>query len=835
MKKILIYILIAVILVGNLFPTGLVHAQATPLGTCIENPSNFLSKISYDKAKTYCDGFTDSEWRVNNPQGQPAPHLGACLISPGNFTWTDSTGCTNGKWQGESSEAATAARLAGGSGPSSPLDKIGCDAIGSASILSCMARVIQFFFVTLPGLLVAIAARTFDLLAGLTLSNKMYEFSFIQNIWKIIRDFSNIAFILVLLFAALQTILGLGHGGAKKTIAAVIVMALVVNFSLFFTRVVIDSGNILALVFYNGIKVDGAPEDSISDPTLTNVQEKSLSRAIVNRFDILKVLNGGQFNTESHSSVTGGLEGAAAGCVAGASFFGIGCPIGALAGGILGSWLFGGTSLDNNSLLAIMGIMVSFGLILYALMYSFFVAAFSFLGRMITLIMLMIVSPFAFVSYAVPGLKKLNRVGFDSWLHTLLSSTFMGAVYMFILFVVTALMKEDMFSEITKKNLVSDNPIGFLVVTFLPGILISMLLIAGARYAKKASGEFSERIIGLGKATAGIVLGGAALTTGFAGRTALGRTTAALSRRDDAKKYGKDLYDWENKGKVGPKPMATSNLGWIGGRINRAQLKSGEVSHAQHEMDELKKKAGIEGLDKGQISGVDQLRLLNEFQKSNRAQIETDIKRGHDDKGRDVIINKDASGATMTPVKGTDEYISERRKVVNSDIQRNPASFANGDTDISGDLTDQGRKKAENILTKEVNTVIKDLVPEIAKNRYQHLDDESSQKIGVGTRLAARSTSGSYDPRNVANIKIGPSMGIGTKAAAGLIAAVATGIRVGLKSGGGIDMGTPKRDLILDLKDTISSALKSMKVNVDIKHDSGSHKDDHGTSGGGHH
>jgi hypothetical protein len=826
MKKILIYILIVGILLGNLSAAPFALAQTSPasdtgLGKCF---AHAISGSEYvDSDYTFPDLMTHQ---------QCEDEVGKMNASGIFYTvgWTP---------QGSTQPTFSKANNPSNDPLSDILDTCSLIPIGSGGIWGCIQHTIYALFVSIPGFLLPLAASLFDFFLNLTLSAASYSYDFINNMWGVIRNFSNIFFILILLYAAFQTILGLGHGNGKKMVASVVVIALLVNFSLFFTKVVIDAGNIMGLIFYNKIIVDGNPP-ALTDSTKTRIKSVSASQALANSFMVEKVFTkdfiGGLKLDKQGSTFWQGVTiatGATLGVLLAPASFGTSL----LAGGAIGYAVSpSSTSLTLQSGLIIMGMMVAFGMVSYAMIYAFMVAGLSFLGRTLKLIMLMIVSPFSFVSYAIPKLKGLQKVGFDKWLDGLISSSFSVVIFVFMLYVVSALLKEHAFIDLVASN--KEGHLDFfpyLIVIFVPSIIIVMLLLAAAKYSKSASSEFSDRIIGAGKATAGIVIGGAALTTGFAGRTAIGRTSAAISRRDDAKKYGKDLYDWETKGKVGPKPTATSNLGWIGGKINRSQLKSGEVAHAQHEMEELKKKAGIEGLDRGQISGVDQLRLQNEFQKSNRSQIEADIKRGHDDKGRDVTIDKDAYGvAFRTPLKGTDAYIAQRRSAVNAAIESDPTSMTRGDTDSFGKLTDQGRRTAENKLTEEVNIVIKDLVPEIAKSRYKHLDDESTQKIGVGTRLAARSTSGSYDPRNLANIKMGPSMGIGTKAAAGIIAAVATGIRVGLKSGAGVNTGEPKRDVILDLRNTIGEALKSLSVKIDVKADSHG-KDDHGTSGGGHH
>src|SRR3990167_1991429 len=233
--------------------------------------------------------------------------------------------------------------------------------------MGCIQWFVYVFFVTIPSVLLAVVAKFFDFMAALTLSSNMYSAGFVEQIWRIVRDFANIFFILVLLYAAFQLILGLaGSSNAKKVIANVIIIALVVNFSLFFTKIVIDSSNILALIFYNKITVTGSSYVPI-DTSATSVEQKDIAGSLVSAFNINTF-----FSQELFSKIDSGNQ-----------QFGV------------------GSGINNYTLLSMMLI---YGIIIGALTYAFFIAGFAFFGRMVTLILLLIVSPFAFVSYAVPKL-----------------------------------------------------------------------------------------------------------------------------------------------------------------------------------------------------------------------------------------------------------------------------------------------------------------------------------------------------------------------------------------------------------------------------------------------
>src|SRR3989338_7596079 len=143
-----------------------------------------------------------------------------------------------------------------GEGQSVLKDQItSCWKIFSGTIIGCFQWITYFIFLTIPSWLMIVAAKMFNFMVTVTLSSNMYKAGFIEKIWRVVRDFANIFFILILLYAAFQIMLDLGHGGGKKIIASVILIALLVNFSLFFTKIVIDSSNIVGLIFFNRIKV----------------------------------------------------------------------------------------------------------------------------------------------------------------------------------------------------------------------------------------------------------------------------------------------------------------------------------------------------------------------------------------------------------------------------------------------------------------------------------------------------------------------------------------------------------------------------------------------------
>ncbi|MDQ1283813.1 MAG: hypothetical protein QG620_161 [Patescibacteria group bacterium] len=81
------------------------------------------------------------------------------------------------------------------------------------------------------------------------ISNKI-----IYEIWTLVRDTLNVAFILTLLFSAFATIFQVDKFSYKKILLTLVIMALLVNFSFPIARVIIDFSNVIMYYFLNGLE-----------------------------------------------------------------------------------------------------------------------------------------------------------------------------------------------------------------------------------------------------------------------------------------------------------------------------------------------------------------------------------------------------------------------------------------------------------------------------------------------------------------------------------------------------------------------------------------------------
>jgi hypothetical protein len=341
-------------------------------------------------------------------------------------------------------------------------------------------------------------------------------------------------------------ILGIGGHDSKKMIGKVIIIALLINFSMFFTEVVIDSSNILALVFYNKINV-GVTTTNASGQKVTALApyesatgEKDVAGGLTGAFNPANQLNTTFFQSAAAinhmPNATSNIN----------------------ASSVVGTSNQTASNTDPISSGILYGIMILSGTVMLVAAYALFVSGLSFLGRLVELFVLIIFSPFALMSFSVPLLEKVDYIGWDAWFKRLLAVSFMAPIFMFFMYFIFMLIGANLFGGlITKANPPSfvENVLGI----FLPATLIVILLLKATDYAKKGSGKFGEAIFAGAKVVGGLALGAATGGVAAVGVATAGRAGAAFANSSFAK-------NWEARG-----------LG--GGYVRRGAEKLGSASY----------------------------------------------------------------------------------------------------------------------------------------------------------------------------------------------------------------------------------------------------------------
>lgn len=100
----------------------------------------------------------------------------------------------------------------------------------------------------------------------------------IDDVWKIIRDIANLAFIFAFIFLGIRTIIEPDSHSVKQTLSRIIIGALLINFSLFIVKFVVDFANLTAYHIYTALvsgsgSLSGKVADTLGVVTLYNFKD----------------------------------------------------------------------------------------------------------------------------------------------------------------------------------------------------------------------------------------------------------------------------------------------------------------------------------------------------------------------------------------------------------------------------------------------------------------------------------------------------------------------------------------------------------------------------------
>ena len=305
----------------------------------------------------------------------------------------------------------------------------------------------------------------------------------ITTAWATLRDIANMCFIFVLLYAAFKTMFDANFGNFQTTIKNIIIVALLINFSLFFSKVVIDASNIVAVGFYNSITVNSYP---ISGN---------------------KLIAGGATVTGTKKSISGGYM-----KMLGVNTF-------------YGSDILKG-QIDAKNILLV-GVMSSVFMLIVAVILL--IAGIMFAARFIILIFLMILSPLALIAFIIPGMNGQ----FTKWREALVDQSFFAPIYFALTWVVFKLGTSLLATIKVDPDLGTQNP-NFANMFNSPGgavsLIVNYVLIIGFSIAALIFAKsMASKTAGFKQISGGI--GTAAIGTGaWAGRQSLGRVAGRLEK-----------------------------------------------------------------------------------------------------------------------------------------------------------------------------------------------------------------------------------------------------------------------------------------------------------------
>jgi hypothetical protein len=284
----------------------------------------------------------------------------------------------------------------------------------------------------------------------------------IQTAWKVIRDLMNIVFIFLLVYEGIKIIIGQTDiGKVQKFILSIVMASLLINFSMFFTKLIIDASNIVTIGFYNSI---------VGADSITPDSTKGLSNAFMGALHIGTIF--------AKDATVGN---------------------------------------DTNMMIVELGAAV----MAVVAAFAFFAISVMYVMRYLIFIVLLMTSPLAFMGEAVSFVGTYSK----KWWDVLWGQVLFAPVHMIFTWVILTLINSPgFFIKTTDSNatlgqvMLAQNTgaIGLLINFALVIALIIMSLSIAKSTASKGVGEIGKWT---GKATA--FAGGAV----FGGTAALGRNT----------------------------------------------------------------------------------------------------------------------------------------------------------------------------------------------------------------------------------------------------------------------------------------------------------------------
>ena len=341
-----------------------------------------------------------------------------------------------------------------------------CVSFTDFDITACIAQGIYTALWKPTHWIVSGVARLQDYFIFYSISDSSYRTAIIQEGWELVRDISNLLFIFALIYIAVATILGSRVAGKnpKSLIITVLLMALLINFSLFFSKIIVDAGNTLAWVFYSQIQVvDGNNAANANDI-------KPVGLALIDISDPQNIMR---------AQATS--------------------PIRATAN-------------DASTFLLTTIISTIFNIVL---IITFLKITIFFVVRVIGIYISMMFSPVAFASKALPNTASvLKDMSFKNWMNGLIKLSLMAPIYLFFLYLIARFLEIGI--GVAPLGSITDS----LMATVMPSLVKLAIMLGFIKMAEETTKTMAGRFAdGVGKITGAVV--------GLAGGLALGGVAVA--------------------------------------------------------------------------------------------------------------------------------------------------------------------------------------------------------------------------------------------------------------------------------------------------------------------
>ncbi len=345
-----------------------------------------------------------------------------------------------------------------------------------------------FILAIVPGLLLWGAVNLFDVALNYTVFDFANTINFnengtlisaVKNIWLMTRDMANILIIGSFVYISIAKILSLNKD-FRRLIISLITVAILINFSFFFTLVAVDTTNWASVQIYNAMLPEvSAPNETLGEIIVTNMNGVQMTAGFTKVFDtIAKGFSKAQDYTD----------------------------------GLLSQVVYFILTLVLTLVAALM----------------FFRMAFILITRFVLIFIFLATSSLAFAAMLIPAFNKY----WVAWRNGLLYNSIVAPLLLLMLYIVTIIMKPLYEGSVISENSQLDDSFVKTIIIFFIGIgllwgAIRISTIISNR-AVNSLGGLGSRINGLMNWTQGLAGRGLFASAGWAGRNSFGRLGTQL-------------------------------------------------------------------------------------------------------------------------------------------------------------------------------------------------------------------------------------------------------------------------------------------------------------------
>ncbi len=357
---------------------------------------------------------------------------------------------------------------------------------------------IAAWFSGISGLLLHLSMTKLVIGMGDLIVNKGFGAAINAN-WAIIRDICNLVFIFGFIYIGIRTIIDYDSPTTKRFLSQIIIGALLINFSLFITKAVIDFSNFTALQVYDAM---GPTEGADAELRMAGEHNVGIAAQYANLMGLSGIYNSGNWAQSTDKKMRPAFS----------SF-----------------WFY-----------------IVASVVLMVAAFVFAAGAVLLIVRFAALVLIMIFSPLLFAATVFPGTAKHAK---NLW-KQLFSYAFFAPVYFFLLFLSAQVLMKSKSGLATSGDLGAGvaQPNEASVTILLNFFLVIFFLILSLKIAQSMGIKGGDMALSVGKdiknrsqrAIGGTVFGGGAwVARGTAGRVA---SRAARSER---------MQRWAGQSKLG--------------------------------------------------------------------------------------------------------------------------------------------------------------------------------------------------------------------------------------------------------------------------------------------